>query len=109
MVLVDVRRPGRGPAGGAGPSQGLTGLPIQYVAAGTVSPRMTRDAGPTVPPLPILACGRMTPCGPMVAPSSSVTVSMLMTRSWNRWVWTTHPRLTVEFLPRVTRSASGSQ
>src|SRR5687767_2694885 len=96
-------------AGTPGPVQGVTGLPIQYVAAGTVSPRITSDAGPTVPPSPIRACGRMTPCGPMVAPSSSVTASMLMMRSWKRCVCTTQPRLTVELWPRVTRSASGSQ
>ena len=39
----------------------------------------------------------------------SVTVSMDMIRSWNRWVCTTHPRSTVAPSPRVTRSASGSQ
>ena len=34
---------------------------------------------------------------------------MLMIRSWNRWVWSTHPRLTLTPAPRATRSASGSQ
>ncbi len=70
---------------------------------------MTSEAGPTVASAPIDAAGRMTLCGPRVAPGSRITVSMLMIRSWNRWVCTTHPRLTVEPSPRVTRSGSGSQ
>src|SRR5882757_229353 len=88
---------------------GAIGLPCQRLDAGTSSPRMTNDAGPTVAPAPIRAAGNATQCGPSVAPSSSTTVSSRMIRSWNRWVCTTQPRLTVAPLPRVTRSASGSQ
>jgi hypothetical protein len=59
-------------------------LPVQVVAGGIVSPRSTSDPGPTVAPAPIDAAGRITLLGPRVAPASSVTVSMLMIRSWNR-------------------------
>ena len=55
------------------------------------------------------AAGSATQCGPRVAPASSTTVSIRMIRSWNRWVCTTQPRLTVRPRPSVTRSASGSQ
>ena len=79
------------------------------VPGGIASPRSTSDAGPTVDVAPIDAAGRMTLCGPRVAPGSSVTVSMLMIRSWNRWVCSTQPRLTVAASPNRTRSASGSQ
>ena len=70
-----------------------------------------RDQGarPDVVPAPMLAPGRMIPLGPSVAPSSMRTSSMLMIRSWNRWVCTTQPRLTVAPSPRRTRSDSGSQ
>ena len=66
-------------------------------------------AGPTVAPAPSLAAGRATQWVPSVAPSSSTTVSMRMIRSWNRWVCTTQPRLTVLPAPSEIRSASGSQ
>jgi len=85
------------------------GLPVQRVPAGTLSPRITREAGPTVASRSIRAAGRITLPGPRVAPSPRVTVSMLSTRSWNRWVWTTQPRLTVAPAPSSTRSVSGSQ
>src|SRR6478609_8112215 len=88
---------------------GATGLPVQRLPAGMDSPRSTSDAGPTEAPGPRLAAGRTTPCGPTLAPSSRRTVSMLITRSWNRCVWSTHPRFTVAPSPRATRSASGSQ
>ncbi len=88
---------------------GAIGLPCQRVDGGTSSPRITSEAGPTVAPAPIRAAGSATQCGPSVEPSSSTTVSIRMMRSWNRWVCTTQPRLTVAPLSRVTRSASGSQ
>ena len=47
---------------------GPIGLPLQRVRSGTNSPRITSEAGPTVAWAPIRAAGRMTLCGPMVAP-----------------------------------------
>ena len=44
------------------------GLPLQREPTGTDSPRMTSDAGPTVACAPIAAAGRITLCGPSVAP-----------------------------------------
>ena len=74
---------------------GAIGLPCQRVDGGTSSPRITSEAGPTVAPAPMRAAGSATQCGPSVEPSSSTTVSIRMIRSWNRWVCTTQPRLTV--------------
>ena len=51
----------------------------------------------------------MTEFGPMVEPAPRRTVSMASTRSWKRWVCTTHPRLTVAPAPISMRSCSGSQ
>ena len=64
-------------------------------------PARARRASPATPVRPwrrrrSIAAGRMTPCGPRVAPWLEVTVSMLMTRSWNRWVCSTQPRFTLD-------------
>ena len=88
---------------------GAIGLPCQRVDGGTSSPRITNEAGPTVAPAPRRAAGSATQCGPNVEPCSSTTVSIRITRSWNRCVCTTQPRLTVAPFSSVTRSASGSQ
>ena len=90
-------------------SHGAIGLPCQRVCAGTTSPRMTSEAGPTVAESPRPDAGSATQCGPSVAPASITTVSIRMIRSWNRCVCTTQPRLTVDPSPSVTRSGSGSQ
>ena len=93
----------------AADSTARSGCPATGVDAGTSSPRITSEAGPTVAPAPIRAAGNATQCGPSVAPRSRTTVSIRMMRSWNRCVCTTHPRLTAAPSSSVTRSASGSQ
>ena len=95
----------RGPSSAQGP----IGFPIQRVLSGTDSPLITRDTGPTVACRPIVAAGRTTLFGPRVAPARRTTRSMLITRSWNRCVWTTQPALTVAPSRSSTRSGSGSQ
>src|SRR5699024_3676077 len=89
--------------------QGSIGLPCHTVLAGTWSPRMTSEAGPTVAPSPMRAAGSTTECAARVAPSAMVTVSRLITRSWNRCVCTTVPGPTVAPRPTTHRSVSGNQ
>ena len=69
---------------------------------------MTREPGPTVAPASTVLPGRTKLLGPRVEPASIDTGCSRMMRSWNRWVWSTVPRLTDTPRPRCTRSNSGS-
>ena len=76
-------------------SQGADGVADPPGAAGDALPAHHQRDRSDRSVTPDRRRGQDHAVGPRVAPAWSVTRSMLSTRSWNRWVWTTQPWFTV--------------